>query len=374
MKILFITHETSRTGAPMVLLYLLRWIKHNKPETTVDVLALNGGDLIENFKEVSHCFYDYKQLIQPKKSNLIKRAFVKLGILKKDNLKERLLRLLKENNHNLIYANSIPTLGIASILKKQSKSSKLLLHLHELETVLRIHLDKKDNALVDVDKFIAVSGLVKSNLVVNWGVEEEKIEVVYEFSEIASTNLKKESKQFIIGASGTVEDRKGVDMFLQVARLVNKKIPKACIKFVWVGRNANKHFVQSDIIKMDLSEKVKFTGEQETPYEFFKEFDIFLMTSREDPFPLVCIEVASLKKPIICFESATGTQEILINGGGYIVPYLDVEQMAEKVIFYFNNQNEIIKDGEKCQQLFSKFTPEKSCPLIYDIIKKIHQN
>ena len=285
-----------------------------------------------------------------------------------------LFKVLKENNYNLIYANSVPSLSIASTLKKQSKSSKLLLHLHELETVLRMHLDKKVNALSEVDRFIAVSKLVKSNLIDNWGIRKEKIELVYEFSKIDDINFKKQSKHFIVGASGTVENRKGVDAFLQVARLVNKNMPNKNIEFIWVGRNDKECFFQSDIEKMNLLKNVKFIGEQERPYEFFKEFDIFLMTSREDPFPLVCIEVASLKKPIICFESATGTQEILINGGGYIVPYLDVEQMAEKVIFYFNNQNEIIKDGEKCQQLFSKFTPEKSCPLIYDIIKKIHQN
>jgi glycosyltransferase involved in cell wall biosynthesis len=371
MKLLFITHETSRTGAPMVLLYFLKWLQVNKPEVVVDVLALTGGDLEEEFKNVCHAYFNYQELTQSKPLLFLQRQLLKLKLYKRVNLSAHLITSLSKNNYDIIYANSAPSLPIAASLKKQAENSKLLFHVHELEVVLNSYLNKKDNALSMVDKFVAASGIVKTNLAYNWGVEKENIEVVYEFSKIADITLKKQSKHFIVGASGTVESRKGVDAFLQVARLVNKKMPNANIEFVWVGRNDNDYFVQSDVEKMNLSKKVTFTGEQEKPHDFFKDFDVFLMISREDPFPLVCIEVANLKKPIVCFEGATGTQEILINGGGYIVPYLDVELMAEKVMFYYNNQSELILDGEKAQQLFSEFTPEKGCPLIYDIINSL---
>ena len=371
MKFLFISHETSRTGAPMVLLHFLKWIKANHPQINIDVLTLRGGALEGEFKTVCHSYYSFYQLTKFKKLNIFKGVLSKLKLFKIPNLEKLLVEKLAKKNYNLIYANSIPSLHIAATLKAQSKNSKLLLHLHELEVVLNLFLNKNDNALPLVAKFIAASGMVKTNLVDKWGVDDEKIEVVYEFSEIANTTFKKQSNHFVVGASGTVESRKGTDAFLQVARLVNKNMPNANIEFVWVGKNDNDYFVQSDVEKMKLSKKVTFTGEQEHPHDFFKEFDVFLMTSREDPFPLVCIEVANLKKPIVCFEGATGTQEVLINGGGYIVPYLDVEQMAEKVMFYYNNKVELVLDGEKAQQLFSEFTPEKGCSLIYDIINNM---
>lgn len=370
-RILFVLHEATRTGSPIALLHFLKWIKQNNPHVTIDVLVLNDGDLSVEFYNLSDNFYDYRQLLKAEKLNLLERLLIKFKVLKKSNPKEKLLSVLNENNYDLIYANSIPSLDIAASLIKQSKSTKLLLHVLELEIVLKMHIDKTDNSLCLVDKFIAASGIVKTNLAENWGVDEEKIEVVYPFSKNPDKTLKKQSKHFIVGASGTVESRKGTDAFLQVARLVNKNIPNANIEFVWVGRNNTDPFILSDIEKMNLSDKVTFTGEQESPYEFFKEFDVFLMTSREEPFGIVCAEAANLKKPIVCFEGVTGIQEILVNGGGYIVPYLDVEQMAEKVMFYYNNKVELVLDGEKAQQLFSEFTPEKGCSLIYDIINNM---
>jgi glycosyltransferase involved in cell wall biosynthesis len=84
-----------------------------------------------------------------------------------------------------------------------------------------------------------------------------------------------------------------------------------------------------------------------------------LLTSREDPFPLVCIETANLSKPIICFEKASGTTEIVSQGGGFIVPYLDVEAMAEKIILYYEDENKRIIDGKKANELFDAFTLDK---------------
>ncbi len=369
MKILFISHETTLTGAPKVLLLFLKWVKANRKDVVVDVLTLRGGNLSEEFKHSCNHFYDFSALTQYKKPSLFERILMKFRFKKKKDLKEKWIGVLSSNHYDVIYANSIPSLEVAVTLKRQSKFAKLLLHLHELDTVLNMYLNKSENTLCDVNQFIAASSIVKANLVDNWDVEKNKIEVVYEFSEVSQVDLKRQSKQFVVGASGTVETRKGTDVFIQIARLVNKTNPDSNIKFVWVGKDTKESYVQGDLKKLNLINSVKFVGEQTNPINHFNEFDIFLMTSREDPFPLVCIEVANLKKPIICFEGASGTQEILEHGGGYVVPYFDVEAMTEKIMFYFNNPEAVAADGQKAQQLFSKFTPEQSCPLIYKIVE-----
>jgi glycosyltransferase involved in cell wall biosynthesis len=98
------------------------------------------------------------------------------------------------------------------------------------------------------------------------------------------------------------------------------------------------------------------------------------MTSREDPFPLVCIEVGMLGKPIVCFEKATGTAEIIEKGGGFIVPYLSVEGMAEKIIHYYNNPIEKEQHGEFNKTAFAQFTPEIGCPQLFSIIENTLKN
>ena len=52
MRILFISHETTRTGAPLVLLYFLRWLHLHKPDVEVSVLSLKEGDLNQDFVDL----------------------------------------------------------------------------------------------------------------------------------------------------------------------------------------------------------------------------------------------------------------------------------------------------------------------------------
>ena len=55
MKVLFLSHEMSRTGAPLYLYHLLKWMKHNKPDLEFDVLVknMNRSELYEDFSSIS---------------------------------------------------------------------------------------------------------------------------------------------------------------------------------------------------------------------------------------------------------------------------------------------------------------------------------
>jgi glycosyltransferase involved in cell wall biosynthesis len=73
---------------------------------------------------------------------------------------------------------------------------------------------------------------------------------------------------------------------------------------------------------------VVFTGNVVSHLPYFAQFDAFLLTSREDPFPLVVLDAASLGKPVVCFAEAGGAPELVQEDAGLVVPYLDVEAMA----------------------------------------------
>jgi glycosyltransferase involved in cell wall biosynthesis len=64
-------------------------------------------------------------------------------------------------------------------------------------------------------------------------------------------------------------------------------------------------------------------------------FDVFTLTSREDPFPLAMLEAAGLGVPVVSFATS-GAVEFAGSGGGdplaEVVPYLDVPAMVGAVI------------------------------------------
>ncbi|HEX9600248.1 MAG TPA: hypothetical protein VF985_02040, partial [Mariniflexile sp.] len=110
MKLLFISHDVSRTGAPLVLLHFLKWLQEYKPKVTVDVMALSGGPLETDFKKNCNTYYNYTELIKPKPLTLWQRVLLKLRLYEKPDLKEVLLKQLAKNNYNIVYANTIVTI------------------------------------------------------------------------------------------------------------------------------------------------------------------------------------------------------------------------------------------------------------------------
>lgn len=372
-KILFITHEATATGAPKVLYLFLQWMQQNHPEVERHVVCLQaGGKLKEAFEQVAHAYHIFPTNKYQKKT-FLEKVMAKLGWhTPKKSTVEVWQDLLVANQYDIIYANTIVTLPFANQMKERLPKAKLVCHVHEMKTVMKLLLPNISEYQNSVDQWIAVSTPVKNDLI-SFSLNEKKISLVYEFSNFKNDIVIESNKsKFIVGSCGAIHWRKGYDFFIQVARYINKYYPEInkYIEFLWVGSidDFHKLIIYSDITKLELV-NLKFVGEQNNPYDLFQQMDVFLLTSREDPFPLVAIEVAGLKKPILCFDKATGSSEIIrkINPNN-VVNYLDIEEMAERVVFYFKNKDSLEVDGIKYQQEFISFSVEEQAPKIFDLL------
>jgi glycosyltransferase involved in cell wall biosynthesis len=370
-KILFISHEASRSGAPIVLLQFLKWIKKHHPEFLIGVLIIKSGVLERDFKAVSDKLYFIKSSTN---KTLFSRLISKLRF--KNTNHTKLLKSINKEDYNIIYANSVVSLDIAVKIKLAAKQKpKLIAHIHELYIGLRKYVPEPTAVVPYIDHIIGASNQVVKNIQNSWNINDNKISRVYEFSAVDDMLISKEnsSRPFLVGASGTVFWRKGYDFFIQVARYIFDNYENLEIEFNWIG-NISKNetlIIEEDLQKLELTNKVKFLGEFENPSHKFNEFDVFLMTSKEDPFPLVCIEVGMLGKPIICFDKATGIQEVMKDGGGVIVPYLNIEVMAEAVVKYYRNKVLYEKDSNIAKDIFRRFSPENMCPEIYAVLQNL---
>lgn len=360
-----------------MLLYLLKWVKQNTA-LKFHILSTRGV-LKHEFSKFGRVFLWTKPLKVNPTFHPIKRIFFTIinYIIKFKS--SQVLGLF--NSYDLIYANTIVSAETAIAIKKKHRNTpKLLVHLHELNTIINISTPNFSNYLKDIDGFIVPSKIVKDNLVKNWSIPSNKVDVVYAFSQLQSIPLDiaplAKNNYFIVGSSGLAHWRKGDDLFIQIAHYLKKNYPERKIKFVWVGKLSieQKLIIAADLKKANLEDYVTFVGEQANPIPYYNQFDVFLLPSREDPFPLVCIEVGILGKPIICFKGATGTEEVLKNGGGFIVPYLDTAAVAEKIVHYYDHPDSLKKDGELNRQQFATFTPENQCPKIFSVIEKALNN
>jgi len=378
-KILFISHDSSRTGAPFVLLYFLKWLKQHHSEIQLTVLTINGGGLTNEFKMVADEYYELSKITTPKR-NLVQRfktkLYKKLGVnYTRPDAKKVFVENLSQQDFDLVYCNTVVSIPLAYQIKLRNKSAKLLVHVHELESEIKRTIGNLDQFSNNIDIVIAASRMVRDNLLQNHSISDNKIEVIYEFTKKLNPEIKTEEKGevFTVGGSGKFGQRKGTDLFIQTARYLNSHYPQLKIEFTWVGLvpENDKASLELELNKIDLNSRINFVGEVKNPEFYFEKFDVFLMTSREDPFPLVCIEAGMLGIPIICFDKATGISEIIKDKGGFTVPYLNIEVMAEKIIFYIKNPQICKEHSQFNQNEFSKFTAEEKGAEIYKLLEKI---
>lgn len=149
----------------------------------------------------------------------------------------------------------------------------------------------------------------------------------------------------IIVGSGWVQPRKGVDLFVATARHIKKMYPGQC-KFVWVGEGydpdndlGHSVYLQREIEHSGLGNDFVLLEHQKSLDVIFSIADAFILSSRMDPFPNVVIDALSHNLHIGCFAEASGSAEFLIthNANCTVVDYVDTYALASGITAYLES-------------------------------------
>lgn len=342
-RIFFINPDASRSGVPVVLLNFMRWLKSSRQAVEMALLLIGTGPLLEEFKQLGPMqVWDRKRAIGPP---------------------------VLPFKPDLVYYNSTgasvlgPTLPVGMY--------PTLCHVHELEFAIQTLTwpTKTPNLLTRHDRIIACADAVRGNLVANRNIAADRIDLVHEFvsySEIQSRAARSDyheslrrdhqlpSNALIVGGVGRIEWRKGTDLLVHITRALRLKSPDLPIYFFWIGGSPSSHEVfaiQSDVARLpELKGRVFFIPQQSDPLPMVAGFDLFILPSREDPFPLVCLEAAALGKPLVCFDQAGGMPEFIQSDAGLVVPYLDIDAMADAIICLLRDPQTRAKMGQTASQ------------------------
>jgi hypothetical protein len=112
-------------------------------------------------------------------------------------------------------------------------------------------------------------------------------------------------------AVGYGDLRKGFDLFLQVWRAVTRRSRR--VVMLWVGdvdpyMRAN---LDAEIVAAEADGRLKLLGWRDDVGALLSAADVFLLPSREDPFPTVVLEALSAGLPVVAFAGSGGAAELL---------------------------------------------------------------
>ncbi|MFA6635862.1 MAG: glycosyltransferase family 4 protein [Candidatus Omnitrophota bacterium] len=378
-KILFILHSASRNGASILLLHFLKWFKTNTDipfEILVKNVSKGNRDLISEFKKLAPYGLKGKILSWIGSYNTTKQIY-------RGFFKEKLRR----KDIGLIYINSVASGDVLATLSHYE--CPVIAHVHENEYSLHFFLQSNLRYIQKhASHYIAVSGTTRNTLTDTYGISDKEIDTVHGFLPLsngdsvptkeAALNIRKEldipSDALVVGASGSIADHKGSDLFVQLAYRISQVKGCDIPYFIWVGKCLREDYfnsLQHDIKKTGLKKHVFFIGQKSNPLDYFNIFDIFASVSRADSYPLSVLEAASLGKPIVCFAGSGGSVEFVNEDCGFVVPYLDVDKMAAKVLELLTNKELRAYLGERAQKKALQENDVKiAAPKILNVIKR----
>lgn len=155
---------------------------------------------------------------------------------------------------------------------------------------------------------------------------------------------------------GRLVEQKGFDRLLEVCkRITDEGINNFRINIIGEGPERNN--LENAIDQGKLSPFVELVGYQSNPYKYLKQADVFLLSSRDEAFPLVVGESLVVGAPIIATD-CSGVDEWL-DGGKY---GMIIENSAEGI---YQGLSSVLKNPEIIES-YRKAIPEAQAKISFE--------
>ena len=386
-KVLFISHDANRAGSQLLLLQLVGLLE--KKGVPTHLLLCEGGELVPEFEQVTSV-----TLVRPIPHRSLLQRFFRI-LLKKSQTAApdnpdlpRVKAELLAQNIGLVFVNSVAN---AEFYHRQSgylHQLPAVLFAHELQMSVATYTEPESLQflLSKCRHLIAVSGAVADFYIKEYQFPAARVstftlintdDIRQRIASVDPQLLHQElglpTDAIVVGGCGNAEWRKGNDIFNLIAREVIERLPEKPIYFVWVGAGEAQPFfelIKFDIERFGLTDRIRLIPPTSRALDIMTRFDVFLLSSREDPYPLVVLEAALLQKPIVCFDQAGGAPELVEHDAGEVVKYLDVKAAADAVISLIEDRELRIKKGRKAHdKVLKRHNTALSVQKVMDVIE-----
>lgn len=342
-KILFITHDLSLTGAPLILYYAAKILKEKGYGVTV-----------------------YSRADGPLKHDYLSNG---ISILIFDNYDFSDCEIRQYfAEYYMILVN---TVVLFELVKKLEKADiPVMWWLHEEDNIYEEYqikaLPKYQKLYVycvskrAINAYEKYSGYMNAKQLI-YGIPNE----IYTSQE----NCKTDNRKMIYAIIGCVSKRKGHDTFI------------SSIEKNWDKWKDNAEFWVIGIIsesqrkKIEATKKVKVFGsiDHSDLVKIYSEIDVVVCPSRNDPMPVVLAEAMMNKKVCIASDMTGTAEKIIPYENGLICHAGDVDNLSEQIEWVLEHKEQLGAIGERAYEVYKQsFSQEqfqrRLCRIVDSII------
>ncbi|QKC80799.1 glycosyltransferase [Mesorhizobium sp. NZP2077] len=376
-RVLFVSHDAALGGAQASLLNIIEWLQRHT-DLEIKVLCLEGGQRLEQFRRLVDTVL-LSDVVSQTDTTAAKLACIKAWY---------------GGEPDLVYCNSLATGRAHALLAELGRP--ILTHARELATsVARYVKDDMGDVVSHTQRFVACSRSVRDYLVSAHNIATGAIDVVPSavpqaaidqgHTEIQRLECRRLAgwpmdKAIVVGSGIGVPFRKGADLFIEVARILRARGVED-YHFYWLGSFPGREkdealgtwSQQLEKLRADgLDEKVTFVGDVDDVRFYFRGADLFLLTSREEPFARVVLEAASSELPVICFAGSGGAPEFVEDDAGMIVEWADPVAMADATLKLIRDKPLRTKLGKQASAKARRhFSTDRVFPRLLSTMRKV---
>lgn len=384
-RVLFVSHYAGATGAPLLLLHFLRWVRAHT-DLRFEVLLLEHGRLVSEFAALApvHVVNHFGPP-DPRSFEARARALGWNAVADRSRARRLAREAATLGSYDAVFLNS--ALAVAGLRYLPVPPRVVVTSLHETDTAFSRFISEEDRReiLRRSDWFVTCADVVSATLVGGFEVDRRRVRRHYGFVEPISRDpaagartraaLGIPDDAVVVGASGVRQWRKGPDLFVQVAAGTLGAHPGEDVHFVWTGGpdpHGDDPPLREDAAHLGIGDRLHELSEYGDVAATFSAFDVFCLTSREDPFPLVMLEAAMLGVPIVAFDNG-GVAELALAGGdpaeplALVVDYLDVDAMVEALVGLVKDPHRREALGERARaHVLAEHVPDVAAPRLYE--------
>jgi glycosyltransferase involved in cell wall biosynthesis len=390
IKTLFVCHEGQRTGAPLLLLWLIRWLKSHTSIQPV-VALMRDGPLKAEFSALCPT-YTFERPGLERWHRRLRRKLLTGPPLDPDGW---LAALVAREQPDCLYLNTLVLGGMLGSLPLDPQRIRVISHVHEMEIGLQLSSNRADveRQLAASEVVIACAGGVRDNLINNYHLAPERCTLITEYipynepqqllelrcnddpsqAVIATLRQHRAAGEFLFGMAGSAIDRKGFDLFPLLLRACERQFGSVPFRGVWVGCSPGSlpHAkAERDLNLLGLAHRALLLPGVSCGAAALRELDVLALLSREDPYPVVALESGAMGIPTVCFRHSGGIAELAEAGCGLAVDYLDLDAFAKALYLLQQDKSERQRLGEAFRKrVFAANTVATQAPRIAALIE-----
>jgi glycosyltransferase involved in cell wall biosynthesis len=155
------------------------------------------------------------------------------------------------------------------------------------------------------------------------------------------------SSEIIVGTAGRLIALKGIEHLLRAAAALQGEFPGLRVEIAGAGPHRQKLEQTAD--QLGLRGRVEFLGWVDDMHSVLPRWDVFVMPSLEEGFPIAALDAMAAGLPVIA-SAVGGVPELVVDGEtGWLVPPADVETLASRLRSLLLNPEHRLSMGAAAQ-------------------------